>query len=98
MVPTSALNMQATASTIIGRLDVREVALVVEHLAGGPDADERAQRVEEAHQEKGQQDGQEAEPQHAGDVELEGDGRQVVLGPRNGRATTACGAWPRPSA
>ncbi len=59
-------------------LDLREIALLVEHLAGRADADERAQRVEKAHQEERQQDGQEAQAEDAGDVELEGDRGQAV--------------------
>ena len=60
-------------------LDVRQVAPLVEEAGGRAQAHQRAQRVEETHQEQRQQHGQEGGTQHSPEVEVEGDGSERIF-------------------
>jgi hypothetical protein len=59
-------------------LDLREVAVLVEHVPRGTHAHEGAQGVEKAHEEQREEHGEHLETQDAGDVELQGHRPEIV--------------------
>ena len=77
VVPITAAKVVASASAIIGPLDLRQIAVFVEESRARRNANQSSHRVDKSHDEDGQDDGKESPAQKTMQIKLHENRRQA---------------------